>query len=81
METSATRNKIISILLTKLEEVVCCNACHGKLKFSEVDPRGLGFKIAIICKDRQKNQIVNSCHLVGSQTNGYEVNRRSVLFF
>ena len=26
-----------------------------------------------------KNTIVNSGHLVGSQTNGYEVNRRSVL--
>ena len=26
-----------------------------------------------------KNTIVNSCHLVGSQANGYEVNKRSVL--
>ena len=81
METSATSNRIIdvSILLTKLEEVVCCNACHGNLKFSEIDSRGLAFKIAIICKECQKNTIVNSCHLVGSQANGYEVNKRSVL--
>ena len=56
METSATSNRIIhvSILFTKLEEVVCCNTCHGNLKFSEIDSRGLGFKIAIICKECQK---------------------------
>ena len=70
METSATSNRIIdvSILFSKLEEVVCCNACHGNLKFSEIDSRGL-----------KKNTIVNSCHLVRSQENGYEVNKRSVL--
>ena len=81
METSATSNRIIhvSILFSKLEKVVCCNACHGNLKFSEIDSRGLGFKIAILCRECQKNTIVNSCHLVESQASGYEVNKRSVL--
>ena len=63
METSATSNRIIDV----------------SLLFSEIDSKGLGFKIVIICKECQKNTIVNSCHLVGSQANGYDVNERSVL--
>ncbi|KAL7304249.1 hypothetical protein TKK_0003443 [Trichogramma kaykai] len=69
----------INILFPMLERALCCVTCKGKVKLSEQSLRGLGFQINVKCSDCQRELSVDSSQKIGTMSNAYEINRRSVL--
>ncbi|KAL7291527.1 hypothetical protein TKK_0014783 [Trichogramma kaykai] len=69
----------INILFPMLERALCCVTCKGKVKLSEQSIRGLGFQINVKCSDCQRELSVDSSQKIGTMSNAYEINRRSVL--
>lgn len=76
-----TKNRIIDInlLFPKLESCLCCQKCHGRVKISESQACGLGFKIDLTCLNCPQKIVLSSSRLVGPTNSMYEVNRSSVL--
>ncbi|CAD6227261.1 GSCOCG00011964001-RA-CDS [Cotesia congregata] len=50
-----------------------CKTCHKEITFNQASPRGLGFKIAVICECG--NSYINSGPMID---NAFEINRRLV---
>ena len=63
-----------TILLT-ISEVVVCETCKSRVKFTENGMRGLGFKIVVSC-EKYDETYINSCPLIDKR---YEINRRIIL--
>uniref|UniRef100_A0ABD2X0J3 Mutator-like transposase domain-containing protein n=1 Tax=Trichogramma kaykai TaxID=54128 RepID=A0ABD2X0J3_9HYME len=62
-----------------LERALCCVTCKGKVKLSEQSIRGLGFQINVKFSDCQRELSVDSSQKIGTMSNAYDINRRSVL--
>lgn len=69
----------INILFAGLADILCCQVCHGKIKFSESEMCGLGFKINMICSNCKLATTINSSGIVDPSSSAYEVNRSSGL--
>lgn len=72
--------RIINFLsvFSAISEVVKCKTCDGNIKFTEVSPRRLGFKLKLSCESCDP-VCINSCPLISVRA--YEVNRRIVFAF
>ncbi|KAK0177232.1 hypothetical protein PV328_001308 [Microctonus aethiopoides] len=57
-----------------LSNYVKCKSCDGEVKFETASPRGLGFKIIILC-DKCEDRAINSSPFV---KHSYEINRRFI---
>lgn len=69
----------INILFPSLERALCCARCNGRVSLSEQCIGGLGFQINIECLQCQRELKVDSSQKIGTMSNAYEINRRSVL--
>lgn len=81
--TCETRNRFIdiNILFPELQEILCCDQCHGKVELSESGIQGFGFKIDVVCENCGQVAAINSCKKVGINNHAWENNRRSVFAF
>lgn len=68
---------IINFLLvfSAIAQHVKCKTCSSDITFQERSPRGLGFKIVIVCPNCPEVEIPSSKYI----NNAYEINRRIVL--
>lgn len=57
-----------------ISSYVKCKSCDGEVKFETASPRGLGFKIIILC-DKCEDRAINSSPFVKYS---YEINRRFI---
>ncbi|CAB0044142.1 unnamed protein product [Trichogramma brassicae] len=69
----------INILFPSLERALCCARCNGRASLSEQCIDGLGFQINIEYLQCQRELKVDSSQKIGTMSNAYEINRRSVL--
>lgn len=65
--------------IPKLGNVLCCQKCHGKIKFSVSETCDLGFKINVTCSNCKQLAVIKSSKLVDPAIGTCKVNSNSVL--
>lgn len=77
--TATNRIVDINILFPELENILSCQKCYCKIKFSASETCGLAFEISVSCSNCKRVALINSSKLVDLTSGTYEVDRRSVL--